>query len=304
MDKATRTALSTIAAGQHGLLSVAQAREIGVANRQLVRAEARGQLRRVRRGVYAIGGVPPSPWEHVVGAALAAGRDAVISHGSAAAVHRFEYGATNAVELTVRRSCRSRPTGVVMHRSRDLSPEDLVTKGGVLVTSSCRTLVDLSGRLGPLLTERLLDEGLIARRWTVPQFHDCVARTRPNTPQRAYLERLVRSRGEDSHADSVLEAKAFRALAVLKPFEVHFGVVVGSNVYVLDAAWPALSVGAEVVGRSHRLASLTAFERERRKLNALSVEGWKIAHLTAGMSAAEMVMAVRALLAQAHGAQL
>jgi Transcriptional regulator, AbiEi antitoxin len=231
MDKATRTALSTIAAAQHGLLSVAQAREIGVANRQLVRAEARGQLRRVRRGVYAIGGMPPSPWEHVVGAALAAGREAVISHANAAAVHRFEYGATNAVELTVRRSCRSRPAGVVVHRSRDLTPEDLVRKGGVLVTSPCRTL------------------------------------------------------------------------GALRPFEVHFSVVIGGNVYVLDAAWPALRVGAEIVGRSHRLASLTAFERERRKLNALSGDGWKIAHLTAGMSPAEMVDAVRAFLAQAGGAQ-
>jgi hypothetical protein len=128
--------------------------------------------------------MPRSPWEQVVGAALAAGHEAVISHASAAAVHRFEYGATNAIELTVRRSCRSRPPGVVVHRSRDLTPEDLVRKGGVLVTSPCRTLVDLSGRIGPLLTERLLDEGLIARRWTVPQFKDCVARTRPNLPQK------------------------------------------------------------------------------------------------------------------------
>ena len=104
-------------------------------------------------------------------------------------------------------------------------------------------------------------------------------------------------------ADSVLEAKAFRALAPLRPFEVHFAVVLGASVYVLDAAWPDCKVGAEIVGRSHRLASLSAFDRERRKLNALGLAGWKICHLTAAMSRPDMVMAVRLMLAEARRVQ-
>jgi hypothetical protein len=51
-----------------------------------------------------------------------------------------------------------------------------------------------------------------------------------------------------------------------------------------------------VLGRAHRVVSLSAFERGRRKLNALGAAGWQIAHLTAAMSAAEMVAAVKALL--------
>jgi len=43
-------------------------------------------------------------------------------------------------------------------------------------------------------------------------------------------------------------------------------------------------------------ASRSAFDRERRKLNALVTAGWRIAHLTAAMSADEMVATVRALL--------
>jgi len=88
----------------------------------------------------------------------------------------------------------------------------------------------------------------------------------------------------------------FRALEPLMPFEVHFNVVLGGRVYVIDAAWPEDRVGAEVVGRAHRVASRSAFDRERRKLNELGASGWKIAHLTAVMSAEEMIAAVSSLL--------
>ena len=73
MNKATRAALGDFAANQRGLFSVMQAKHVGVSNAQLLRAEAAGQLRRVRRGVYATPGIPPSPWEQIVSATLAAG---------------------------------------------------------------------------------------------------------------------------------------------------------------------------------------------------------------------------------------
>jgi hypothetical protein len=202
--------------------------------------------------------------------------------------------------LTVRRGSSLRLPGVVVHRAVDLRPEDVVRDRGVLVTSSCRTLVDVCGRLGPVLTEKLLDEGLIARRWTVLQLQQCLSRARQNTPGREFLEHLLRLRGGDVNSDSLLEAKAFRALAPLKPFEVHFVVVLGASVYVLDAAWPECKVAAEIVGRAHRMASLSAFDRERRKLNNLGMAGWKICHLTAGMSPREMLTAVRSMLTEAR----
>ena len=297
MDKATRTALSSMAAAQRGLFSVAQAKEIGVSNAQLMRWRAAGQLKRVRRGVYVVVGAPSSQWDQIVGAALAVGPGAVVSHASAAAVHRFPYGAVGTLEVTLPRDAYSRPPGVVVHRTSDLMPEDIVRKHGLAITSGSRTLIDLAGRLGPAVLEKLLDEGLIERRWTVKEVCECLSRARPNTPGRPHLERLLRLRADDRFADSVLEAKAFRALAPLRPFEVHLTVEIGAAVYVLDAAWPMYKVGAEVIGRAHRAASRSAFDRERRKLNSLMAAGWRLAHLTAAMSPAEMVSSVRALLA-------
>ena len=78
--------------------------------------------------------------------------------------------------------------------------------------------------------------------------------------------------------------------------------MLGGRVYVIDAAWPEYRVAAEVVGRAHRVASRSAFDRERRKLNELGAFGWRIAHLTAVMSAEEMIGAVRSLLGPTRSA--
>jgi very-short-patch-repair endonuclease len=299
VDKVTRSVLNQLAADQRGLFSAAQARQVGISYSQLVRGEASRHLRRVRRGVYALAGVASSSWEEILGAALAAGPDAVVSHESAAAVHGFEYADVSAIELTLPRHAHSRPPGAVVHRHADLTASDLVSKRGVLVTSQSRTLVDLAGRWGPELTEKALDEGLVQRRWTVPELQECLARARPNVPGRAFLQRLLALRAESPTADSVLEARAFRALAPLIPFETHFATVVDDRVYVIDVAWPERKVGAEIAGRAHRVTSRSAFDRERRKFTLLNAAGWKIAHLTAVMSGAEMVAAVQLLLASA-----
>jgi hypothetical protein len=219
------------------------------------------------------------------------------AHGSAAAVHRFEFGGGGSrVELTVPRDARSRPAGVTVHRSRDLSELDVVSKRGVRVTSPARTLVDLAGRLGATLTEKLLDEGIISRRWTAEQVSDALARARANLPGRAELERLLEPRLEAPEADSVFEARAYRALMPLQPFQAHYQVEVAGHLYVADAAWPAELVIAEFVGRAHRVASRSAFDRERRKLTALAAAGWRVAHLVATMSDHEMLDAALLLL--------
>jgi hypothetical protein len=154
-------------------------------------------------------GIALSPWEQIVAAALAAGPDAVVSHASAAAVHRFEYGPLALVELTLPRQVYSRPPGVIVHRSTDLAAEDIVARNGVLVTSASRTLVDLAGRLGPCLTEKVLDEGLIERRWTVERLQDCLTRARQNVPGRDKLRELLALRAEEPNADSALETRVF-----------------------------------------------------------------------------------------------
>ena len=298
MEKGARTALSRLAESQLGLFSAAQAARLGISRAQLSRATRHGYLRRPRSAVYAFGGVPASPLEAQVAAALAAGPDAVVSHRAAASIHRLHgiSGGPIAPELTVPRQQFPRLSGVVIHRAGPLPREDVSTRYGVQVTWPARTLIDLASCLGPAALARVLDEGLIERRWGTAELKECLLRTVPNAHGRPIIEGLLALRAEGPAADSVLEARAFAALRPLAPFKTHFVIGIGKFVYVIDAAWPVRRVGAEIVGRSHRAASRSAFDRERRKLNALVTAGWRIAHLTAAMSADEMVATVRALL--------
>jgi predicted transcriptional regulator of viral defense system len=92
MDRQLRATLNNLASDQGGLFSAAQAKAVGGGYAQLSRAERTGELRRVGRGIYSFAGLPVSMWETVTAVALRAGTAAVISHGTAAAVHRFEHG--------------------------------------------------------------------------------------------------------------------------------------------------------------------------------------------------------------------
>jgi hypothetical protein len=297
MDQTERMALAQLAQGQCGLFSAVQAARLGICHAQLSRASRQGHFRRVRSGIYAAGGVPASPWEVVVAAALAAGPWAVISHTGAAAFNRLEgVGVGSRVpELIVPRDRHPRLSRVVVHRCGPLSPQDVLVKCGVLVTSPARTLVDLAGRYKLNALARILDEGLIEHRFGIVEVRRCLERTATNTPGRSRIQQLLAARSEGPAADSILEARSLEALQPLAPFKVHFVVGIGGNVYVLDAAWPDRRVAAEIVGRSHRMASRSAFDRERRKLNALAGAGWRVAHLTSVMTAAEIVAAVRGL---------
>jgi very-short-patch-repair endonuclease len=137
---------------------------------------------------------------------------------------------------------------------------------------------------------------LIARQVRIEQVAACLGRAPLNLPGRATIQRLIDLRAESPIADSVLEARAYRVLAAFGPFEVHYVVTACGKTFVLDAAWPEHKVGVEIDGRAPRLASRSAFDRERRKLTHLAAAGWTIGHLTAAMPDREMLEAVGMLL--------
>lgn len=148
----------------------------------------------------------------------------------------------------------------------------------------------------------MLDEGLISRRWSIDEIAQSAGRLPTNFPSRRAHSQLVALRAESPVADSILEAKLLRVVCGIGgfgPVAVHHQVVVHGSLYVLDATWPHLRVAVEVVGRAHRVASRSCFDRERRKFNALAADGWQVAHLTAAMSDREVGRDVTRLLARA-----
>ncbi|MHB1534806.1 MAG: type IV toxin-antitoxin system AbiEi family antitoxin domain-containing protein [Acidimicrobiales bacterium] len=290
--------LATLAAQQHGLFTLDQARQFGVSRHDIRPRLSDGWIRHVRRDVYAYTGGARSRWEDEMAAALAGGPGTLLSHHSAATIHRLWDFPGHSPVLTVIAPQRVRLTGVVVHRVEHLAAIDIERRSGVALTSPTRTLVDLAGWVEAPLLERILEDGVVRRRWTYRSVDECLARA--GTAGRrgsADLGALVRARRGDPRGDSRLEQQVIRILRPLGPFEVHFQVIVGGGrVLIVDVAWPHFRVAVEVDGWQHDGSSMAEFTRDRSRRNALQAAGWSVGHITAGMTPETILVEVGRLL--------
>ncbi|MET9326370.1 hypothetical protein [Tsukamurella sp. NPDC003166] len=113
----------------------------------LTAAVRSGRLYRPGPGKYALN-VPedPSARYRTRSLATASGRSGVVSHESAAALHRIPYlrPARDKVHFTVSRSHGGGVRGTVHLHSRPLRDDEIVVVDGVRVTSRARTAVDIA----------------------------------------------------------------------------------------------------------------------------------------------------------------
>ena len=133
--------LARTAASQHGLLTVQQLRGAGIdaaLTNRLVRSQA---LDVVRRGLYRCGDTPPFWEQAVLAACLVPGTLVAASHLTAANV--WGMWTTDEIHVAVRYPAKLTHPGAQVHRSRDLTTDDVVYIDRVPVTRPSRTLVDL-----------------------------------------------------------------------------------------------------------------------------------------------------------------
>jgi len=299
VDAPTVTSLQALARTQHGLFTLAQARSAGATRTALARAVDRRWLRPVRRGVYAFGGRPPSRWESITAATLAAGPEAVISHRSAAEIHGFWGIAAATPELTIPGRGTRCLDGVVVHRGPDLVACDIVGRAHLPVTSPVRTAIDLAASCGDHLLGRLLDEGAIARLWRAEDIAERL--DLPGGSVRGGTRRLrvlLAQRLGEGHPDSLLEQRVIRVLkGRVAPFVVHHRVTLRDRVVDMDVAWPDRRIDGEIDGYRVRSASRRSFDADRVRANLLAAHGWRTVHFTSTMDAATIVGQVAPLLA-------
>lgn len=134
------------ASKQGGSFTAAQARGCGYRGNLQAYHVRSGRFLRVRRGLYRLRHYPSSPWEEVMAAWLAVGKEqAVVSHESALDLLDLSYVNPGAIHLTVPRSRRhlSPRPGVRLHTTtRPLRALDVVDRDGVRATSAARTILD------------------------------------------------------------------------------------------------------------------------------------------------------------------
>lgn len=295
--------LQAAATRRHHLVLARELPAFGITRARIRRLRAEGWLVPVRSGVLLVGGGAPSEWQRAVAALAVAGPTAVLSHGTAARVHRLACARPDGAgsvppDITVVRPSHPELSDCRVHRVFRLTSADVVAHRGVRVTSPLRTLVDLAPTLPAVLLDRTIDEGLIAGAWRQEEL-TCLTGACWGRAGAVALRRALQPRVDHAAGETPLEERAVRALRSLGPFETQHQIVLDGRVSILDVAWPALRVGVECDGWSIRSRSRGKFDHDRRRNNRLVSHGWTIIHLTSAMSDDEMRAAVFKVLLRA-----
>jgi len=217
-----------------------------------------------------------------MGACLAWGAGAVISHRAAAAVWRLAGFEPGFVELTVPR--RRRRSGPGMIRRNRLLVSDVTTVGGIPVTTPARTLIDLASVVPRETVEESMDDalrrGLVSLTDLRRQLAEVGGRGRAGT---ATMRLLLDSRDPSTAVPgSVFERRLLRALirAGLPPPALQHEIRSRDRlVAVVDFAFPNERLAIEADGyRWHSGRRRWDYDRARR--NELTLLGWRVIHVT------------------------
>jgi very-short-patch-repair endonuclease len=233
-----------------------------------------GRLLPINRGVYALGHAALTQRGRWMGAVLACGEGATLSHRSAAALWGLMRPGRRQIDVTSRHGRSGRP-GIALHRGR-LDDEDRVERDGIPVTSLSRTLLDLAEVIEESRWDRAAEE---AERLGLLELVALERVCDRGSGRRGLgrCMRLVEEARAVPRTRSVLEDR-FAAVC-----ESHDIVPPSRNVLVgeveVDALWPRERLIVELDGFSfhgHR----AAFERDRARDTALQAAGYKVIRLT------------------------
>jgi very-short-patch-repair endonuclease len=262
-----------IASRQWGVITNAQLAQAGIDKDGITRRTRAGTLHRLYRGVYAV--APPAvlrPEGRWLGAVLACGEGAALSHRSAAACWVLLEERWAFVDVTTSARCRKGTEGIRLHRTRRLDISDVVVARGIRVTSVERTLMDLADVVPLPLLRRA------ARQAEVLQLPVGAPREKAHGRRGApSLNALSLERADLTFTRSDLESRFLRLCR-------RFGIPVPKvNVVIegfeCDFVWRDAQLVVEADG--HRFhGTRSAFEDDRRRDVALGRVGWRVARFT------------------------
>src|SRR4051794_7904793 len=133
-----------LAESQYWVISRLQLVALGYSAQGITHRIAKGRLRPIFRGVYAVGRPVSAQRSWWMAAVLACGPGAALSHASAAALWRIRPAAAGPIHVTSPRDRRHR--GIRTHR-RPHAPRDLTRREAIPVTSVVCTLIDIAPEL-------------------------------------------------------------------------------------------------------------------------------------------------------------
>ena len=204
-------------------------------------------------------------------AVLACGLDGVLEPRVGGALwgwHRGHHG-----EIHVTAPTRHRLRGVIVHRSRTLTPADVTVHYGIPVTTPARTLLDLADTLTDRALARAVNEARLARQVSVEELQALIERSPGRATGR--LKRLIERRGGPTRSEFEDAFLDFARRHRLPPPLVNERAAG----YEVDLLWPAQRLVGELDSRTHH-DTLATFETDRERDADLLVAGYRVIRIT------------------------
>ncbi|MFR9804631.1 DUF559 domain-containing protein [Pseudonocardia sp. RS010] len=263
--------LDRIVERQAGVVGLAQALDCGLSEDQIARRVASGRWVRLHPRVFLVAGHRRGDEARIRAASLWAGPTGALSGATAAHLHGMLARCPPMVQVTVPARLRRRPTPGITLRRRDLAPADVEVVEGIRATAAPLTALETALALpdGSAFLDRALQRHV--------RFAAVLRAYHRNMGARGWKRtgRLIAAAAD--RAESEAER---RFLALLRTAGIT-GWVLGLQTPAgeVDVAFPLARVAVEVDGWAWHV-DVERFRADRRKQNALVIDGWTLLRFT------------------------
>jgi very-short-patch-repair endonuclease len=274
--RAVDVRVALLASRQNGVVTHAQLVSLGLSKAAITHRVAIGRLHRLHRGVYLVGNPAPPPLALETAALFTCPSGSVLSHLTAARLHKIAGHQSPDIDVTVPRSARRAREGISVHLTRRLPSHDVRRHERLPVTAPIRTILDLASTEDPREVERAVNEAQILRMLTLPQLGRRLDRERGRRGV-AVLRQIVAARRQPKVTRPEAE-KLFVALierSGLPDPETDYSI----GIYRADYAWPDRRLVAELDSIAFH-STQPKFVADRRRWADIDAMGWRIFRFT------------------------
>lgn len=277
-DREATGAMRALAEAQHGVVSTRQILELGISEDMVWDRQEGRFLIPLYQGVFALGHRRLSREGWWMGAVLACGPGAVLSHFSAG--HLWNLCGSNGPVEVLRRSGGATHDGVRLHQTRRLEPYEVTVERGIPVVSVERALLDMAGRSDSRRLERMVVHAYKSGRLSWPALDRILTRRRGRKGA-GRLRRIAAEVGPE-----VLEVRSVTEIDFLALWRRTGMPLPSVNVLVeghlVDFLWPRERVIVETDSWGFH-GDPGSFERDHETDVDLIAAGYDVHHATCKM---------------------
>jgi Transcriptional regulator, AbiEi antitoxin/Protein of unknown function (DUF559) len=265
--------LGQLARRQWGVVTRAQLMDLGLRDRGIADWVRTGRLRRLYRGVYAVGHDRLRLEGRWLAAVMACGPGAALSHRDAAALWELRRSNSALIDVIVPSQNGRRRSGIRIHRSSRLRRDEVTVRHGIPVTTVARTLLDLADVLDRQALKRAITEAEYLNRFDLAAINAVVK----NNPGRRSAKLIAAAGARQHRTRSVLEQRFLGLLERHGVEEPESGIwIEGCET---DFVWRAAGLVVETDGVAAH-GTREAVKRDRRRDRILWRAGFRTMRLT------------------------